>query len=56
MEENLEFHIKVSYFEIYMDKIRDLLDGTFIFILIKAVLLFVYFYELIVYFLCSVES
>lgn len=29
MEENLEFHIKVSYFEIYMDKIRDLLDGKF---------------------------
>lgn len=27
MEENLEFHIKVSYFEIYMDKIRDLLDS-----------------------------
>ena len=26
MEENLEFHIKVSYFEIYLDKIRDLLD------------------------------
>lgn len=28
MEENLEFHIKVSYFEIYMDKIRDLMDGN----------------------------
>ena len=27
MEENLEFQIKVSYFEIYMDKIRDLMDG-----------------------------
>ncbi|XP_074031503.1 kinesin heavy chain [Leptinotarsa decemlineata] len=26
MEENLEFHIKLSYYEIYMDKIRDLLD------------------------------
>ncbi|XP_066519294.1 kinesin heavy chain-like isoform X2 [Hoplias malabaricus] len=26
IEENLEFHIKVSYFEIYMEKIRDLLD------------------------------
>ena len=26
MEENLEFHIKVSYFEIYLDKVRDLLD------------------------------
>lgn len=27
MDENLEFHIKVSYFEIYMDRIRDLLDS-----------------------------
>ena len=27
MDENLEFHIKVSYLEIYLDKIRDLLDG-----------------------------
>uniref|UniRef100_A0A3B3RYS9 Kinesin-like protein n=1 Tax=Paramormyrops kingsleyae TaxID=1676925 RepID=A0A3B3RYS9_9TELE len=26
MDENLEFRIKVSYFEIYMEKIRDLLD------------------------------
>ncbi|XP_024910426.1 kinesin-1 heavy chain isoform X2 [Cynoglossus semilaevis] len=26
MDENLELHIKVSYFEIYLDKIRDLLD------------------------------
>uniref|UniRef100_A0A672Q9E2 Kinesin-like protein n=1 Tax=Sinocyclocheilus grahami TaxID=75366 RepID=A0A672Q9E2_SINGR len=26
MDENLEFHIKVSYYEIYLDKIRDLLD------------------------------
>uniref|UniRef100_A0A183S9K3 Kinesin-like protein n=1 Tax=Schistocephalus solidus TaxID=70667 RepID=A0A183S9K3_SCHSO len=26
MNENLEFHIKVSYFEIYRDKIGDLLD------------------------------
>lgn len=28
MDENLEFHIKVSYFEIYLDKVRDLLDVT----------------------------
>jgi len=27
MDENLEFHIKISYFEIYLDKIKDLLDG-----------------------------
>ncbi|XP_019942736.1 kinesin-1 heavy chain isoform X2 [Paralichthys olivaceus] len=26
MDENLEFHIKVSYFEVYLDKIKDLLD------------------------------
>lgn len=26
MDANVEFHIKVSYFEIYLDKIRDLLD------------------------------
>ncbi|XP_049605940.1 kinesin-1 heavy chain-like isoform X1 [Syngnathus scovelli] len=28
MDENLEFHIKVSYYEIYLDKIKDLLDVT----------------------------
>ncbi|XP_034561676.1 kinesin-1 heavy chain-like isoform X2 [Notolabrus celidotus] len=28
MDENLEFHIKVSYFEVYLDKIKDLLDAT----------------------------
>ncbi|CAL8069238.1 unnamed protein product [Calicophoron daubneyi] len=28
MDENLEFLIKVSYFELYMEKIRDLLDIT----------------------------
>jgi len=28
MDANVEFHIKVSYFEIYLDKIRDLLDIT----------------------------
>uniref|UniRef100_S4RGV8 Kinesin motor domain-containing protein n=1 Tax=Petromyzon marinus TaxID=7757 RepID=S4RGV8_PETMA len=28
MDEHLEFHIKVSYFEIYLDKIRDLLDAV----------------------------
>ena len=36
MEENLEFHIKVSYFEIYLDKVRDLLDRKFkIFLVVK---------------------
>uniref|UniRef100_A0A8C7IU75 Kinesin-like protein n=1 Tax=Oncorhynchus kisutch TaxID=8019 RepID=A0A8C7IU75_ONCKI len=29
MDENLEFHIKVSYFEIYLDRIKDLLDGMY---------------------------
>jgi kinesin family protein 5 len=28
MDANLEIHIKISYFEIYMEKIRDLLDMT----------------------------
>ncbi|KAF0989866.1 hypothetical protein HZS_7409, partial [Henneguya salminicola] len=28
MDENLELHIKVSYFEIYLDSIRDLLDSN----------------------------
>ncbi|XP_019856886.1 PREDICTED: kinesin heavy chain-like isoform X2 [Amphimedon queenslandica] len=28
MDSNLEFHIKVSYFELYMEKVRDLLDIT----------------------------
>lgn len=28
MDESIEFHIKVSYFEIYLDKVRDLLDIT----------------------------
>uniref|UniRef100_A0A3Q4B6U6 Kinesin-like protein n=1 Tax=Mola mola TaxID=94237 RepID=A0A3Q4B6U6_MOLML len=36
MDENLEFHIKVSYFEIYMDKIRDLLDGVCLFVYFEA--------------------
>ena len=27
MDASVELHIKVSYFEIYMEKIRDLLDG-----------------------------
>ncbi|XP_034428763.1 kinesin-1 heavy chain-like [Hippoglossus hippoglossus] len=28
MDQNLEFHIKVSYFEVYLDKIKDLLDAS----------------------------
>lgn len=31
IDEAIEFHIKVSYFEIYLDKIRDLLDGKVFF-------------------------
>ena len=31
MEENVEFHIKVSYYEIYMERIRDLLDSGLLF-------------------------
>lgn len=30
MDSSLEFQIKVSYFEIYLDKIRDLLDGIYL--------------------------
>ena len=33
MEENVKFHIKISYFEICMEKIRDLLDGNVILII-----------------------
>jgi kinesin family protein 5 len=33
MDTNLEFQIKISYFEIYMEKIRDLLDGTYLYVL-----------------------
>lgn len=40
MEENLEFHIKVSYFEIYMDKIRDLLDGEYLYLKVHFSFLF----------------
>ncbi|CAM1296991.1 KIF5B (predicted) [Pycnogonum litorale] len=38
LDENLEFLIKVSYFEIYMNKIRDLLDGWLTSIIIKLFL------------------
>ena len=33
MEENVKFHIKISCFEICMEKIRDLLDGNVILII-----------------------
>ena len=33
LEENVEFHIKVSHFEVYKDTIRDLLDGNVILII-----------------------
>ena len=39
-EENLEFHIKVSYFEIYLDKCRDLLDRKHIYKVFPDLLLF----------------
>lgn len=47
MEENLEFHIKVSYFEIYMDKIRDLLDGETLFLIVHHLVTscVIYFYN-----------
>lgn len=28
LEQNLEFHIKISYYEVYLDSIRDLLDAS----------------------------
>ena len=31
MEDNIEFTIKIAYYEIYMEKIRDLLDRQLIF-------------------------
>jgi len=30
MDENLEFHLKCSYFEIYLDKVQFLVIGTFV--------------------------
>lgn len=33
MDENLQFHIKVSFYEIYNEKIRDLLDRKLKFII-----------------------
>lgn len=30
VDASVEVHIKVSYFEIYMEKIRDLLDGELV--------------------------
>lgn len=53
MEENLEFHIKVSYFEIYMDKIRDLLDGTSKINILYDTVLIVCFYSFQGKFKCS---
>ena len=32
MDKELEFHIKVSYFEIYNERIRDLLDSKYSFL------------------------
>ena len=42
MDENLEFHIKISYFEIYLDKIKDLLDGKIAFMILvtKAIVMY----------------
>lgn len=56
MEENLEFHIKVSYFEIYMDKIRDLLDGMLIFLFINnktLLIIYLMFFSIQSKFKCS---
>ena len=44
MEENLEFHIKVSYFEIYLDKCRDLLDRKYLLQKVLVLILFILFY------------
>jgi kinesin family protein 5 len=33
LKESVEFHIKVSYFEVYKGTIRDLLDGNVILII-----------------------
>ena len=55
MDESIEFHIKVSYFEIYLDKIRDLLDITkerlemFIFQFLKICVKFTIFLTFLVF-------